>query len=100
MAIGLGVPENTMLSQVSDQYADRFDEGKFIDYLKGKLVVAKLDEAKATTHRLLVSLTPNLLYTTNQDSIFELTAEAYADRTGAWSPLTLKQNHAETPQRR
>ena len=71
------MPENTLLSQVSDQYADRFGEGKFVDYLKSKLVVAKLNEAKATTHRLLVSLTPNLVYTTNQDNIFELMAEAY-----------------------
>lgn len=77
MAVELGMPENTLLSQVSDQYADRFGEGKFVDYLKSKLVVAKLNEAKATTHRLLVSLTPNLVYTTNQDNIFELMAEAY-----------------------
>ena len=77
MAVELGMRENTLLSQVSDQYADRFGEGKFVDYLKSKLVVAKLNEAKATTHRLLVSLTPNLVYTTNQDNIFELMAEAY-----------------------
>jgi hypothetical protein len=32
---------------------------------------------KATTHRLLVSLTPHLVYTTNQDNFFELMAEAY-----------------------
>jgi SIR2-like domain len=80
MATELGAPAETLLSQVSDQYAHSFGEAKFVSYLKGKLVVAELDEAKATTHRLLVSLTPNLVYTTNQDNIFELTAEAYGRR--------------------
>jgi hypothetical protein len=64
MAIELGAPADTLLSQVADQYADKFGEPKFVEYLKSKLVVAKLDEAKAATHRLLVSLRPNLVYTT------------------------------------
>lgn len=36
-----------------------------------------LDDSKASTHRLLLSLGSNNLYTTNQDNIFELTAKKY-----------------------
>jgi hypothetical protein len=77
MAKRVGASPETPLSDVSDAFADKFSEGDFVDYLKSKLIVTELDEAKASAHRLLLSLTQNLIYTTNQDNIFELTAEKY-----------------------
>lgn len=77
MARRVDVSHETLLSEVSDAFADKFGETEFIEYLKSKLVVPTLDDAKASTHRLLLSLTQNLIYTTNQDNIFELTAEKY-----------------------
>jgi hypothetical protein len=77
MAQRVGVSDKTLLSDVSDLFANKFGETEFIDYLKSKLVVTTLDDAKASVYHLLLSLTPNLLYTTNQDNLFELTAEKY-----------------------
>ena len=77
MAERVGVPHSMLLSEVSDMFLDRFGEGDFLEYLKRKLVVATLDDFKTSAHRLLLSLTQNLLYTTNQDNIFELTAAKY-----------------------
>lgn len=77
MAQRMGVSDKTLLSDVSDLFTDTFGEREFIDYLKGKLVVTTLDDAKVSAYHLLLSLTPNLLYTTNQDNLFELTAEKY-----------------------
>jgi hypothetical protein len=77
LATEVGAPLDTLLSEVSDMYIDQRGEPAFIDFLKRKLVVATLDDSKASTHRLLLSLGQNVLYTTNQDNIFELTARKY-----------------------
>jgi hypothetical protein len=77
LAQRLNTSPDTLLSEVSDIFADTYGETPFVEYLKSKLVVPTLDDAKASTHRLLLSLTQNLIYTTNQDNIFELTAEKY-----------------------
>jgi SIR2-like domain len=71
-----GAPE-TLLSQISDDFVDKRGEEAFVEFLKKKLVVSELDDTKASTHRLLLSLDQNLLYTANQDNIFELTAAKY-----------------------
>jgi hypothetical protein len=77
MAKEIGTAPDTLLSQVSDDFVERRGEPAFVDFLKSRLVVSKLDESKASTHRLLLSLNQNLIYTTNQDNIFELTARLY-----------------------
>lgn len=77
MAVKVGAPDDTLLSKVSDQFADKYGEDEFVSYLRSRLIVETLDEAKAPTHRLLISLMQNLVYTTNQDNIFELTAATY-----------------------
>jgi SIR2-like domain len=77
MAREIGVSEDTPLSQVSDLFVEKNGEEAFISHLRQKLVVKELDDSKATTHVLLVSLCPNLLYTTNQDNLFELVAAKY-----------------------
>jgi hypothetical protein len=77
LATEVGAPLDTLLSEVSDMYIDQRSEPAFIDFLKRKLVVPSLDDARASTHRLLLSLGQNILYTTNQDNIFELTARKY-----------------------
>lgn len=77
MAEEVGCTPEARLSDVADDYADKCGETAFVEYLQRKLVIAELDERKAPSHRLLVSLMQNLLYTTNQDNLFELTAEKY-----------------------
>jgi hypothetical protein len=77
MARRLGVPADTALSDLADQLADKFGNEAFLTFLREKLVVSKLDDSKVPAHRLLVSLSPGLLYTTNQDNLFELTAARY-----------------------
>jgi hypothetical protein len=77
MAEKIGADPSTLLSLVSDEFADKLGRTAFVEFLKGKLVVPTLDETKASTHRLLLSLNQNVLYTTNQDNIFELTAARY-----------------------
>jgi hypothetical protein len=78
MADRLGITSSEiLLSEVSDTFIDKFGHDSFVDFLKSKLVVSTLDDAKASGHLLLLSLTPNLVYTANQDNIFELTAAKY-----------------------
>lgn len=78
MADRLGIASTEiLLSEVSDAFIDKFGHDSFVDFLKGKLVVSTLDDAKASGHLLLLSLTPNLVYTANQDNIFEMTAAKY-----------------------
>lgn len=77
MAEEIGCAPETQLSDVADAYVEMRGEASFVDYLRRKLVVQELDERKVPSHRLLVSLMQNLLYTTNQDNLFELTASRY-----------------------
>ena len=77
MSREIGVSEDTPLSLVSDLFVEKNGEDAFIKHLRQKLVVEELDVSKAMTHVLLVSLCPNLLYTTNQDNLFELVAAKY-----------------------
>jgi hypothetical protein len=77
MAEEIGCPPETQLADVADAYTETRDKTAFVDFLDRKLVVRELDERKAPSHRLLVSLMQSLLYTTNQDNLFELVACKY-----------------------
>jgi hypothetical protein len=78
MADRLGIASSEiLLSEVSDAFIDRFGDASFVEFLKSKLVVTTLDDTKASGHLLLLSLSPNLVYTANQDNIFELIAAKY-----------------------
>ncbi|RSU51068.1 SIR2 family protein [Sphingomonas sp. S-NIH.Pt15_0812] len=76
----IGEPPETPLATVSDLYAERRGADAFIAFLRERLLVEALDEQKASGHRLLLSLGPGIVYTTNQDNIFELTAEKFGRR--------------------
>lgn len=80
MAAELSEPPATGLSIISDLYAERLGEEAFIAFLRERLLANELDEQRAPAHRLLVSLVSSLLYTTNQDNLFELTAQKYGRR--------------------
>ncbi len=73
-------PPETLLSQLADDFIDQLGESAFISFLKSKLVLPEVDDAKVSAHRLLLSLSPRLLYTTNQDNVFELAARNYGRR--------------------
>lgn len=77
MAQEIGCPPETWLADVADAYVDARGKAAFLDFLDRKLVVKVLDERKAPSHRLLVSLMQSVLYTTNQDNLFELVASKY-----------------------
>jgi len=77
MANEIGSSPETSLADVADAYTDARGQSAFVDFLTRRLVVSQLDERKVPSHRLLVSLMQNLLYTTNQDNLFELVARRY-----------------------
>lgn len=77
MAAEIGFPPETPLADLTDAYIEARGLDAFVAYLNSKLVVAELDERKVPSHRLLVSLMQNVLYTTNQDNLFELVAAKY-----------------------
>lgn len=76
----VGKPPQTLLSELADNFVDQLGEAAFISFLKAKLVLPEMDDAKVPAHRLLLSLSLNLLYTTNQDNLFELVAKHYGRR--------------------
>jgi hypothetical protein len=77
MARRLAASTDTPLSELADQFAERFGLEALLGFLREKLVVSTLDDAKVPAHRLLLSLSASLLYTPNQDNLFELTAAKY-----------------------
>lgn len=77
MAAEIGHPPETPLADVADTYIEARGQAAFVEFLNRKLVVSDLDERKVPSHRLLVSLMQNVLYTTNQDNLFELVAIKY-----------------------
>ena len=77
MAAALRKSSDTLLSELCDLFVDQFGEAEFISFLKGKLVLSTFDDAKVGIHRLLLSLSPGIVYTTNQDNLFELVAKNY-----------------------
>ncbi len=77
MAKILGEPSDTTLSRLADRYVEVKGEQGFADYLKARLTVDVLDEAKVPVHGLILSLSSRVIYTTNQDNLFELTASHY-----------------------
>ncbi|WP_442782723.1 SIR2 family NAD-dependent protein deacylase [Collimonas fungivorans] len=77
MAEEIDHPPEMLLADLADIYLETRGETAFVEFLTHKLVVTDLDERKAPSHRLLVSLMQNVLYTTNQDNLFELVAAKY-----------------------
>jgi hypothetical protein len=77
MAKLLGIPPETPLSTLADIYIDLYGEADFANFLNIKLKVSELEDAKVPVHRLLLSLSARVVYTTNQDNLFELTATHY-----------------------
>ena len=77
MADEINYPPETPLADVADAYAAVRGHAAFVDFLNRKLIVTELDERRVPSHRLLVSLMQGLLYTTNQDNLFELVAGKY-----------------------
>lgn len=80
MANAIGASPQALLSDIADEFSDQLGDHAFINFLRVKLVVSEVDDAKVPSHRLILSLSPYLLYTTNQDNLFELTAEHYGRR--------------------
>ena len=77
MATHLGIPVTTHLADASDRFITDLGEGAFVDFLRSRLVRSSFDDAKGVSHLLLLGLACGVLYTTNQDNLFELCAEKY-----------------------
>jgi SIR2-like domain len=80
MAADLGESPEKLLSELADLYEERHGRDGFVTFLRSQLTVTAFDERKVPAHRALVSLLPSLVYTTNQDNLFELTAAKYGRR--------------------
>jgi hypothetical protein len=77
MATRLGLPPVTPLAEVADQFEQQFGLQVLAEYLASRLQPGGYDDSKAAIHRQLLSLAPDILYTTNQDNIFEQASQAY-----------------------
>jgi hypothetical protein len=90
--LGLGVPElrarlsehlpeafdrEAGLAEVAQAIEDRVGTERLIVLLRSMLLREQFDDATGTAHLLVMSLGCGIVYTTNQDNIFELAAAKY-----------------------
>jgi hypothetical protein len=68
---------NTDSLEVAQQYEDTFGMSGLCDFLAERLLVKSYDENKDIAPLILISLGIGVLYTTNQDKIFEQCAMQY-----------------------
>ena len=70
-------PINADLARVADLLEQEGDSSAVVAELKKHLQRDELDDALVTSHLLVFSLDCGLIYTTNQDNLFELAARKY-----------------------
>ena len=59
---------------VADRFVDEQGNGELANLLRKRLIVNEFDDVKGWPHLWLLSLSCGVLYTTNQDNLFELAA--------------------------
>lgn len=80
LASKVGAPETMSLATVAGLFEERFGREALAGYLGSRLLRETYDDAKGGLYGQLLSLAPDVLYTTNQDNVFEL-ASAYYGRS-------------------
>ena len=74
MADKLRLPDAADFLEVAEKYEGKFGKRGLCDFLASRLVAKDFDDAKGHNHLLLLSFAAGVLYTTNQDNLFELAA--------------------------
>lgn len=70
-------PHTADLAQVAELLEQEKGEEGLVTELRGHLTRAEFDDLQSTAHLLTFSLDCGLIYTTNQDNLFELAAQKY-----------------------
>ena len=65
---------------VAKEFEDKFGRNEFCNYLKKKLLVETFDDARGVVPLQISSLNLGVIYTTNQDNVFEKCVEKYGRR--------------------
>jgi len=76
MAADLSSPPADHL-KVAQDYEARFSRNALCDFLRARLIVDKFDDSKGLVPLALIASGIGIVYTTNQDNIFELCATKY-----------------------
>lgn len=76
MADELHLPdaERADFLEVAEKYEGKFGKRGLCDFLASRLIAKDFDDAKGRNHLVLLSFAAGVLYTTNQDNLFELAA--------------------------
>lgn len=76
MADALALPEDQRESfpEIAEKYLQQFGQLALVDLLRLRLIASDFDDVKGWPHLMLLSLNAGVLYTTNQDNLFELAA--------------------------
>ncbi|NOQ22352.1 MAG: hypothetical protein GQ565_06850 [Candidatus Aegiribacteria sp.] len=78
MADSLGVSKKMGNIEVASEYSNTLGEEAFCSFLESKLLVEKYSENLDLVPLLVLSMGMGLIYTTNQDNVFEKCVEKYA----------------------
>lgn len=70
----LPAADRTDFLSVAEKYEQKFGKDGLCKFLSEKLLAKDFDDAKGRNHLLLLSFAAGVLYTTNQDNLFELAA--------------------------
>lgn len=71
-----GDPKESPIA-IAQKYVDAFSRERFCELLTDKLVIKEFEDAKGETLLAIMSLNLGVIYTTNQDNVFELCCNKY-----------------------
>lgn len=66
--------------QIAEEYEKKFNKDGLSDFLKKKLIITEYDEDLDIVPLIVISLGIGVIYTTNQDNVFEKCIEKYGRR--------------------
>src|SRR5260370_22685155 len=72
--LGLSGADRADFLDVAEKYEKKFGNTGLCNFLSNRLIAKDFDDAKGRNHLLLLSFAAGVLYTTNQDNLFELAA--------------------------
>ena len=75
--IALALNERSDFTAVAERFYATVGERRFAEFLRSYLIVEEFDDVAAWPHIFLLTLNAGLLYTTNQDNLFELASTKY-----------------------
>ena len=73
-ALALPTEQRENFPEVAEKYLQQFGQLVLVELLQRRLIASEFDDVKGWPHLMLLSLNAGVLYTTNQDNLFELAA--------------------------